>query len=405
MDGVMLISAGGGGLANVVEDTTPQLGGDLDVNGHDILLGIKKLKTTNLALSQEDANVLLLDNGAGSLRHLHLGVLYPVTGIQAYVGNNNYIRTALTNGAYTTFGARPTDGAIAEVARLQGAAVPYFQATLPIVFLPIATASLPASPVEGMLTYDATLDKIVYYNGAAWVTTEGAGGGDVTGPASSTDNEIARQHSTTGKVLQTYTSNPPTISDTGDVNIDGDLDVENIVVSGLVDGKDVSGLATAAEGVAAVEAAGLTFAEEKGIEWDNVLSADGKWSGIVTKQFNGGATIPFGEVVYLKAADSEWYQAKADATATSGAVMVGICVLATTDGNPCTVLLSGKVRADAKFPTFTISAPIFISAATAGLLTSTAPTGTTNFVVRIVGHAGTGDEIYFNPSPDYLELA
>jgi len=145
--------------------------------------------------------------------------------------------------------------------------------------------------------------------------------------------------------------------------------------------------------------------EDVNLEWDNALSADGKWSGIVTKQFNGGATIPFGEVVYLKVADSEWYQAKADVTATSGAVMVGICVLATTDGNACTVLLSGKVRADAKFPTFTISAPVFISAATAGLLTSTAPTGTTNFVVRIVGHAGTGDELYFHPDNSYVELA
>lgn len=230
-------------------------------------------------------------------------------------------------------------------------------------------------------------------------------GADVVGPASSTDNEIARQHSTTGKILQTYTSNPPTISDLGDMNIDGDLDVENIVVSGNVDGKDVSGLATAAESVAAVEAAGLTFAENKGIALDAVLSDDGKYSGIVTKQFNGGATIPFGEIMYLKATDSEWYQAKADVTATSGAVMVGICVLATTNGNACTALLMGKIRADAKFPTFTISAPVFISAATAGLLTSTAPTGTTNFVVRIVGHAGTGDELYFNPDNSYIELA
>ena len=82
----------------------------------------------------------------------------------------------------------------------------------------------------------------------------GAKVGDVVGPATSTDNEIARQHSTTGKILQTYTSNPPTISDTGDVNIDGDLDVENIVVSGNVDGKDVSGLATAAEAVTAAKA-------------------------------------------------------------------------------------------------------------------------------------------------------
>ena len=66
------------------------------------------------------------------------------------------------------------------------------------------------------------------------------GGGDVVGPGSSTDNAIARFDSTTGKIIQDYTSNPPTISDTGDMNIDGDIDVDNVIVSGDVDGRDVS---------------------------------------------------------------------------------------------------------------------------------------------------------------------
>jgi len=180
------------------------------------------------------------------------------------------------------------------------------------------------------------------------------------------------------------------------------LTVGEQTVVGRITGGNVAALTVAQLQTLAFSAA---LPEDVGIEWDAALSADGKYSGIITKQFNGGATIPFGEIMYLKAADSEWYQAKADVTATSGAVMVGICVLATTDGNACTALLMGKVRADAKFPTFTISAPVFISAATAGLLTSTAPTGTTDFVVRIVGHAGTGDEIYFNPDNSYVELA
>lgn len=77
------------------------------------------------------------------------------------------------------------------------------------------------------------MDKIV-------ITAGGGGDGDVTGPGSSADNAIVRFHETTGKVIQGYTSNPPTISDSGDVNIDGDLDVENIVVSGNVDGIDIS---------------------------------------------------------------------------------------------------------------------------------------------------------------------
>lgn len=44
------ISGGGGGLANVVEDTTPQLGGDLDLNGHVItgyVIGTDVLPVTN----------------------------------------------------------------------------------------------------------------------------------------------------------------------------------------------------------------------------------------------------------------------------------------------------------------------------------------------------------------------
>ena len=49
------------------------------------------------------------------------------------------------------------------------------------------------------------------------------GAGDVTGPATSTDNMIARHSGAGGKTLQDYTSNPPTISDTGDMNVDGDI--------------------------------------------------------------------------------------------------------------------------------------------------------------------------------------
>ena len=47
-------SAGGTGLENVVEDTTPQLGGDLDVNSQSIV-------------SASDGNIVIAPNGAGIL--------------------------------------------------------------------------------------------------------------------------------------------------------------------------------------------------------------------------------------------------------------------------------------------------------------------------------------------------
>lgn len=80
---------------------------------------------------------------------------------------------------------------------------------------------------------------------------EDAGDGDVSGPASSTDNAIVRFDGASGKTIQDYTSNAPTVSDTGDMNIDGDLDVENIVVAGNVDGRDVSADGTKLDGIEA----------------------------------------------------------------------------------------------------------------------------------------------------------
>ena len=160
-----------------------------------------------------------------------------------------------------------------------------------------------------------------------------------------------------------------------------------------------------ADAVAAVEAAGLTFAENKGIILDAALSADNKWSGIV-EAGTAGTTLNFGDCVYHSVGDGEWMLAKADVTATSGAVKLGInvTVAQVTNGQAMTVLLYGKVRSDADYA-FTVDAPVFVSAATAGDLTSTAPTTTTNFVVRIVGYGNTADELFFCPDNTYVELA
>ena len=59
-----------------------------------------------------------------------------------------------------------------------------------------------------------------------WNTPAGGGSGDVEGPASSTDNAVARFDSTTGKIIQNSTV---TVDDSG-----------NIATSGTVDGRDVS---------------------------------------------------------------------------------------------------------------------------------------------------------------------
>lgn len=130
------------------------------------------------------------------------------------------------------------------------------------------------------------------------------------------------------------------------------------------------------------------------------LSADGKYAGI-TEAGTGGETISFGMVVYLKASDSRWYKAKADASTTSGAVRIAIAVTSSTSANPITVMTYGKIRADAQFPTLTVGAPAYISDATAGSIVVAQPT-TTDHVIQIMGFGNSGDELFFNPSNDYM---
>lgn len=149
----------------------------------------------------------------------------------------------------------------------------------------------------------------------------------------------------------------------------------------------------------------LTMVENEAIKLVTGLSADGKYSGFTVGGTSGYAQA-FGDLVYLDPTDSRWE--KCDANAASAADgdsrgTVGMVVSAGTDGNACTILLQGTVRADAKFPTLTVNAPSYVSE-TAGEITETKPT-TTDAVVRCVGFALTANELYFNPSSDYITHA
>ena len=142
----------------------------------------------------------------------------------------------------------------------------------------------------------------------------------------------------------------------------------------------------------------ITLAENTSIALDPAGSADGKYTGI-TVTGTAGYTQAFGDLVYLAVADSRWELAVADASATAGPVMLAMVVVAGTDGNACTLLLQGIIRADAKFPTMTVGATQFVGE-TAGAIQGSIPTGADN-VIRTVGYALTADELYFNPSTDW----
>lgn len=99
-----------------------------------------------------------------------------------------------------------------------------------IVVVPTA-ADLPDGVEEGSLRYVADEDVFYVYDGATWTEVAGGGGGsgDVVGPASSTDNAVARFDSTTGKLLQN-TANF-TIADSGEAT-SASLTASRVLVSG-----------------------------------------------------------------------------------------------------------------------------------------------------------------------------
>ena len=148
---------------------------------------------------------------------------------------------------------------------------------------------------------------------------------------------------------------------------------------------------------------GVPMTENESIELDPVLSADTKWTGITEDGTAGTTGLVYGYCYYL-ASTGKWELTKADAVATS-INKLGMCVGAANADATGKLLLYGKIRADDEFPAFTVGAPVFLSAATAGILSSTAPTGTTDFVVRPIGSASTADSISFHGNSHYVTLA
>jgi hypothetical protein len=150
--------------------------------------------------------------------------------------------------------------------------------------------------------------------------------------------------------------------------------------------------------------ADMQLDENVGLVMDATLSADGKYSPVAIETGTLGATIAFGEVCYFKTADSKWYKAKGDAASTTSPKLA-ICVAGGNADDTKSMMLVGKIRADAQFPTFSVGMTVFLSTATAGAVTTTLPSKSTGHCIRALGQAITADAMWFCPSPDWAEYA
>lgn len=137
---------------------------------------------------------------------------------------------------------------------------------------------------------------------------------------------------------------------------------------------------------------------EQAIDLDETLSADGKYSGI-TCAGTAGATVVFGDLIYLSISDQRWELADASNESESGDVLLGMCLSSGNDGDAINVLLNGYIREDDW--AFTSYGREIYASTTAGDITQTSPSGIGE-IIRVIGYShDDSDTIYFNPNRGY----
>jgi hypothetical protein len=251
-----------------------------------------------------------------------------------------------------------------------------------------------------------------------------AGSGDVVGPASATDGNLAVFNGVSGKIIKdggavtaaglALLDDANAAAQIATLGLDADIATLALPASTTISAAGAALIddATAADQLTTLGAlpkAGgtlsgdITLGENTAVALDPAGSADEKWSGI-TIAGTAGATLAVGDLCYLDVTAAEWLLADADAAATAGPVVLGICILAGNNADATNMLLMGTVRSAAFPASIALGAPVYVSA-TAGDITATAPSTATQ-IVRICGYAVTVEPntLFFAPDRTWIEV-
>jgi hypothetical protein len=127
-------------------------------------------------------------------------------------------------------------------------------------------------------------------------------------------------------------------------------------------------------------------------------SVAGRGSGDVIYE---GTTAVTAGVIYFLDTSLEWYEADADSEGYSKQLLA--VALGTGGADEVGMLLRGMVTLAYNPGSSRAGLPIYLST-DAGKATTTAPSGASD-IVRIVGYSIDGPKVWFDPSPNYIELA
>ena len=235
---------------------------------------------------------------------------------------------------------------------------------------------------------------------AVWTETTGAGGGASTfvaltdTPANYTGSSLKHVRINEGETALEFV----TLGGGGDMlKSVYDTDTDNIVDKAETVDDGVGNASTAAD---VKDAVTKKHSQNTDTQFDfyNALADDHTWSGEKDTQ-PVGETVAFGQLLYFNWTDKEWKLAKADAAATMPGLRIALESKA--DGESCLMLVKGYIRDDSAFEF--AGAMIYVSEATAGAMTSTAPSTAGNQLQR-VGQAKSADILFFNPDIDVGEI-
>ena len=216
--------------------------------------------------------------------------------------------------------------------------------------------------------------------------------------ASSTDNQVVRWDGVTGAEVQ---SSLMTIDDAGTPNIPTaqSYKVNNAQHQHVE--ADITDLGSYLEHVVedvAPQLGGDLQVTEKSIDFDPVLSADEKFSGLASEAvMTITETAECGHALYHTTTANQY--SLANATDSSAMLCVALCMDDQTGSNgEKKVFLQGYIR-ESTLWTWTIGGLIYVDT-NAGLLTQTKPTTAGN-VQQCVGYAISTTAMYFNPQLHY----
>jgi hypothetical protein len=144
------------------------------------------------------------------------------------------------------------------------------------------------------------------------------------------------------------------------------------------------------------ENSSIKFTDQIGV--DNSIDNDDGQGIIFT--FRAGATVTPFSPVYVDG-NNEVQECDADAIATMPCIGVSMNTSNVTADNDIEVMLLGLIRHDSFTDFGAAGAPVFVNSGSAGVLTTTAPSGTDD-VVQIIGHSIAEDLLFVQPSLTFI---